>query len=58
MTSGESTVERGFDVFVNSRKLMAEGVFNLRKWQSNSPQLRRLMQDCDELSEHEARVIK
>ena len=33
MTSGESTVERGFDVFVNSSKLMAEGGFNLRKWQ-------------------------
>ena len=54
MTSGESTVERRFDLFVNSRKIMAEGGFNLRKWQSNSPQLRCLMQGCDKLSEHEA----
>ena len=54
MTSGESTVERGFDLFVNSRKIMAEGGFNLRKSQSNSPQLRCLMQGCDKLSEHEA----
>ena len=54
MTSGESTVERGFDLFVNSRKIMAEGGFNLRKWQSNSPQLRCLMQGCDKLSEHQA----
>ena len=53
MTSGESTVERGFDLFVNSRKIMAEGGFNLRKWQSNSPQLRCLMQGFDKLSEHE-----
>ena len=54
MTSGESTVERGFDLFVNSRKIMAEGGFNLRKSQSNSPQLRCLMQGCDKLSKHEA----
>ena len=54
MTSGESTVERGFDLFVNSRKIMAEGGLNLRKWQSNSPQLRCLMQGCNELAEHEA----
>ena len=54
MTSGESTVERGFDLFVNSRKITAEGGFNLQKWQSNSPQLRCLMQGCDKLSEHEA----
>ena len=53
MTSGESTVERGFDLFVNSRKIMAEGGFNLRKWQSNSLQLQCLMQGCDKLSEHE-----
>ena len=33
---------------------MAEGGFNLRKWQSNSPQLQSLMQGCDKLSEHEA----
>ena len=33
---------------------MVEGGFNLRKWQSNSPQLRRLVQDCDKLSKHEA----
>ena len=54
MTSGESTVEREFDLFVNSRKIMAEGGFYLRKWQSNSPQLRCLMQGCDKLSEREA----
>ena len=54
MTSGESTVERGFDLFVNSRKIMAEGGFNLRKWQSNSLQLRCLVQGCNKLSEHEA----
>ena len=54
MTSGESTVERGFDLFVNSRKIMAEGRFNLRKWQWNSLQLLCLMQGCDKLSEHEA----
>ena len=53
MTSGESTVERGFHLFVNTRKIMAEGGFNLRKWQSNSLQLRCLMKGCDKLSEHE-----
>ena len=53
MTSGESTIERGFDLFVNSRKIMAKGGFNLRKWQLNSPQLRCLMQGRDKLSEHE-----
>ena len=31
MTSGESTIEREFDLFVKSRKIMAEGGFNLRK---------------------------
>ena len=54
MASGESTVERSFDLFVNSRKIMAEGGFNLRKWHSNSPQLRCIIQGCDKLSEHEA----
>ena len=54
MTSGESTVERGFDLFVKSRKIMVEGRFNRRKWQSNSPQLRCLRQGCHKLSEHEA----
>ena len=54
MTSGGSTVERGFNLFVNSRKIMTEGRFNLRKWQSDSPQLRCLMQGCDKLAEHEA----
>ena len=54
MTSGESTVERRFHLFVNSRKIMAEGGFNRRKWQSNLPQLRCLMQGCHNLSEHEA----
>ena len=52
MTSGESTVKRAFDLFVNSRKIMAGGRFNLRKWQLNSLQLRCLMQGCDKLSEH------
>ena len=33
---------------------MAEGGFNLQKWQSNSLQLQSLMQGCDKLSEHEA----
>ena len=33
---------------------MAEGEFYLRQWQSNSPQLRCLMQGCDKLSEREA----
>ena len=31
MTSEESTIEREFDLFVKSRKIMAEGGFNLRK---------------------------
>ena len=54
MTSGESTVKRAFDLFVNSRKIMAGGRFNLWKWQLNSLQLRCLMQGCDKLSEHGA----
>ena len=36
LTSGDSTVERTFYLFVKSKEIMADGGFNLRKWQSNS----------------------
>ena len=33
---GAEDVDKGFELYKTSRKVMAEGSFNLRKWQSNS----------------------
>lgn len=55
LTSGDSTVERAFYLFVKSKEIMADCGFNLRKWQSNSWQLRQITQGCDKFPDHKAR---
>jgi len=39
MIAGEGTVEQGFDLYMKAKRLMADGNFNLRKWNSNSIEL-------------------
>lgn len=38
---GETGIERAFRVYRVSKGIMAKGDFNLRKWNSNSPELLR-----------------
>ena len=45
LNSGCTTVEEAFDLFVKSKKIMSQGGFNLRKWCSNSQELRSLIKD-------------
>ena len=45
LNSGCTTVEEAFDLFVKSKKIMSQGSFNLRKWCSNSQELRSLIKD-------------
>ena len=43
MLSGADNVQKGFELYQQSKELMAKGAFNLRKWNSNSPELRHLI---------------
>ena len=36
LLAGASGVQEGFEVYQQSKELMAKGDFNLRKWNSNS----------------------
>ena len=39
LIAGEDTVEQGFNLYVQAKGIMLDGNFNLRKWNSNSPEL-------------------
>ena len=39
LIAGEDTVEQAFNLYVKAKKFMADGNFNLRKWNSNSTEL-------------------
>ena len=38
-TSGASTVEEGMEIYQKAKVLMRSGIFNLRKWRTNSVSL-------------------
>ena len=44
LLTGEDNDERAFTVYQKSKKIMASGGFNLRKWNSNSPTLLKSIQ--------------
>ena len=44
LSGGEATVGKAFDTFLKSKKMMADGGFNLRKWSTNSNELRQKIQ--------------
>ena len=39
LIAGEDTVEQAFNLYAKAKKFMADGNFNLRKWNSNSTEL-------------------
>ena len=39
LITGEDNVDNTFSIYQNSKKMMPEGGFNLRKWKSNSSAL-------------------
>ena len=47
LTSGADTVREGYQLFITAKKIFKEGGFNLRKFVTNSPELR-LLVDADE----------
>ena len=40
LVTGEITVEKAYAIYERSKKVMSEGGFNLRKWKTNSRELR------------------
>ena len=44
LVTGVTTVEKAFDIYNGSRRLMADAGMNLRKWNSNSTELMNLIQ--------------
>ena len=50
LISGEENVESAYKLYQVAKKIMAKGGFNLRKWKSNSPQLRKLIAEAENSS--------
>ena len=48
LLAGASDVHEGFNIYQQSKELMAKGAFNLRKWNSNSQNLLQLINNEDE----------
>ena len=57
LLTGEENDEKGFRVYQKSKKLMAEGGFNLRKWNSNSRDLLKAIENC-EISQDQVKPIE
>ncbi|PFX11629.1 hypothetical protein AWC38_SpisGene24559 [Stylophora pistillata] len=56
LLTGEENDENGFVVYQKSKKIMASGGFNLRKWNSNSQTLLKSIQACESSQEQTASV--
>ena len=56
LLTGEENDENGFIVYQKSNKIMASGGFNLRKWNSNSQTLLKLIETCESLQEQRGSV--
>lgn len=50
LTAGDSRDERAFENSSNQKGLWQKARFNLQKWTSNSPELRRLIKNCEHTS--------
>ena len=48
LLAGASDVQEGFEMYQQSKELMAKGGFNLRKWNSNSATLLQLINNVEE----------
>ena len=48
LLTGADNVQEGFELYQDSKKLMAKGAFNLRKWNSNSNELLQLINNKEE----------
>ena len=47
LISGESTVQQAFELYKSAKSVMASGGFNLRKWHTNSLDLRKLIEQVE-----------
>ena len=47
LIAGEDTVEQGFNLYLQAKRIMSDGSFNLRKWNSNSPELLTKIRDAE-----------
>lgn len=47
LVTGEESVEASFQIYKKSKQIMAEGGFNLRKWNSNLPELLEQIAVCE-----------
>ena len=56
LLTGEENDENGFVVYQKSKKIMASGGFNLRKWNSNSQTLLKSIETCESLQEQRGSV--
>ena len=48
LLTGADNVQEGFELYQDSKELMAKGAFNLRKWNSNSNELLQLINNKEE----------
>ena len=48
LLTGADNVQEGFELYQNSKELMAKRAFNLRKWNSNSNELLQLINNKEE----------
>ena len=56
LLTGEENDENGFVVYQKSKKIMASGGFNLRKWNSNSQTLLKSIETCESSQEQRGRL--
>ena len=49
LVCGESSVEKAFKIYQSAKRMMLEGGFNLRKWNSNSNELLRRIQIAESM---------
>lgn len=50
LISGQKTVEDAFNLYQIAKNIMAKGGFNLRKWNSNSSKLKKLIAEAENLN--------
>lgn len=47
LITGEEDYESAFAVYKKSKQIMSQGGFNLRKWSSNSRELKKAIEECE-----------
>ena len=52
LVSGELNEDRVYEIYEKSKKMMAEGGFNLRKWKTNSRELRERITQAENVNQH------